>query len=753
MESRERGKIKVLKEGFGFLGSGEGDELFFAYSFLKCRPEDLGIGTEVTFIRKESKKKGKGWEAHDICITDPVHSGLQEYTFLNPYNFVRYNKPFKPGESDPREVRILGKCPPPGHDRYLGLNGRINCIITAATPLFISDSHGIESDSDNAEHKIYRFFQYEGEKAIPASSLRGMIRSVFEAATNSCFTVLDNKRLSYRTLPQEAIRLVPGRVTKDSEGDFNLQLLCGDSTLSPGTAPKESQYAAWVPQYRHNNNQNITINEEWRDGHKLLWAILENKTHHRGNFSYWEIIKISDKEDNIGEPNQDLNQIKRCGWLYYTGKNINGKHDERFFWCNEDDLLCLPIAKAVKDEFEKILNDYHERKEQIETAAQNSTVSLFIQNNKLKLFEGDLVYALVKQEGDNYCIEKLVPVLVPRVYHKNSVGDLLEAELHKCTSFNQLCPACRVFGWVKGQDKQSGGQDNQEIVAYRGRLQFSHGIKTKENGSFNQTLDILGAPKPTTGRFYLLKKAEKKELDGARVLKGAKVLDGANESDCRYDSDNNILRGRKYYLHHSSFNEQESVRPGDNGGIKDRQNRTAKGIQKTGTQFKCNIDFNNLADVELGALLWSLQLDGGFHRLGYAKPLGFGSVQIEISSIELFNPQARYETPGSSAGWSDYTGQEMKRLKDGLASLFKSTISKAYNASLFDDLVNIKDIKTILNEPKINLPIHYPRSSIKPSKDGRNYEWFMGNKRRVYKALPLPGKNGLPIIDKDGNLV
>ena len=39
------------------------------------------------------------------------------------------------------------------------------------TPLFISDSHRIETDPDHPEHKIYRFFEYDGKPALPASSL------------------------------------------------------------------------------------------------------------------------------------------------------------------------------------------------------------------------------------------------------------------------------------------------------------------------------------------------------------------------------------------------------------------------------------------------------------------------------------------------------------------------------------------------------------------------------------------------------
>lgn len=140
------------------------------------------------------------------------------YRFLNPYNFVRYlPEPAIPPE-DP-DAQLLGRCAPPPHDRYVGLTGRITCTLEAVTPLFISDSHDIKvtkvrlSDGREVEHKSYRFFQYEGKDAIPATSLRGMIRSLFEAVTNSPFSVFNgDERLEYRIDPAEARRFKAGIV-------------------------------------------------------------------------------------------------------------------------------------------------------------------------------------------------------------------------------------------------------------------------------------------------------------------------------------------------------------------------------------------------------------------------------------------------------------------------------------------------------------------------------------------------------------
>ncbi len=125
-----------------------------------------------------------------------------QYRYLNPYNFVRYLPEPDIVPDDP-DAQLLGRCAPPPHDRYVGLTGRITCTLETVTPLFISDSHEVKeqpvTNAPDKKHKSYRFFQYEGKDAIPATSLRGMVRSTFEAVTNSSFSVFDvERRLDFR---------------------------------------------------------------------------------------------------------------------------------------------------------------------------------------------------------------------------------------------------------------------------------------------------------------------------------------------------------------------------------------------------------------------------------------------------------------------------------------------------------------------------------------------------------------------------
>ena len=118
------------------------------------------------------------------------------------------------------------------------------------------------------------------------------------------------------------------------------------------------------------------------------------------------------------------------------------------------------------------------------------------------------------------------------------------------------------------------------------------------------------------------------------------------------------MRGRKFYRHQNVAKEQEFIRAEEK---KDDQNRTLRDALRPGAKFNFDIEFENLAPVELGALLWSIEMeDGMFHKLGLAKPLGFGSVKIGIKKIEILKPKERYGSITGN-GW-EAVGDDKKRI-------------------------------------------------------------------------------------------
>lgn len=98
---------------------------------------------------------------------------MSEYQFINPYNFI-------PLASQCVRTKTKDK------KKYTGY---IECILKPLTPMIMIDTEDCKNDQSVPEHKIYpRTYSLNGHPAIPASELRGMIRSKFETLTNSCLS-------------------------------------------------------------------------------------------------------------------------------------------------------------------------------------------------------------------------------------------------------------------------------------------------------------------------------------------------------------------------------------------------------------------------------------------------------------------------------------------------------------------------------------------------------------------------------------
>ncbi len=522
------------------------------------------------------------------------------YQFLNPYNFVR------PLEvRDPSQAPLLGHCTPPPHDRFVGITGRIECRLTAVTPLFFSDGEGIEEKKTGEKiHRHYRFFREpDGNIAIPGTSLRGPVRSVFEAVTNSCFAhFAGDKRLSYHLPPGDALKLVPARVRKATDDRWELDLLPGTTPVNPNQRPSGPQYAAWVHTYRplwasqttakvpnspYAARQKLPL-AGWKHGEECQ-AIIEPIQHPLRRFEFWNVVALVRNGQPLPKPKGNQRLVN--GFLCITNQNIENKHDERLFFTTQQHQPIV-LSDDVRRKYEELIADYQERHNSEKDKRQRPerpegrepAFSRFILErtgrNEAKLRDGDLVYAMLEGGArGTYTVKFIVPVSVPRVGFKRRIGELLHPEgLAKCSQYEKLCPACRTFGWVWGDDDpEQKRPDLDKPTAYASRLRFSHAVLTQDAGVFDATLAILSTPKPTTYRFYL------RSRDG-------RPQDGLDDQRVDYDNDSQILRGRKVYRHHGdklSPQEYKSV-----NDVKSDQNRTVHGVQQAGSVFEFTVNFD-----------------------------------------------------------------------------------------------------------------------------------------------------------------
>ncbi|GIV79013.1 MAG: hypothetical protein KatS3mg050_3407 [Litorilinea sp.] len=647
---------------------------------------------------------------------EPPTESRESYRFLNPYNFVRYLPEPNILPNDP-DAQLLGRCAPPPHDRYVGLTGRITCTLETVTPLFVSDSHDVRvtkvrlSDGRKVEHKSYRFFQYEGKDAIPATSLRGMIRSLFEAVTNSAFSVFNgDERLEYRIDPVEARRFKPGIVQSLPLGDQpGVIALCEEAKIGA---------------YYDDPVANI-LDGSWTCGEAAYAIVGRTKNNVR------KVEVISRNHQALAADSRPVQH----GWVKVTGPTIDTKRNESFFYFKEGEPSQAKQVYFDADreaDFNAVLHaQLHERKEDFRSQVQSE-----------RLAPGNLVYVEL-EPGDETQVRNIALARVARLRYRHSIGDLLPEHLKPNEQYEQLDIASRVFGWVKSTPTEDG----KTRIAYAGRIRFSHAVLTQDKGIYADEipLAILSAPKPTTTLFYLRRK-EGEWSEEERKKPGAATTIG-------YDGPNQ-LRGRKFYRHHgNALNRLEYERAERR---RDHQNRSVRGVRAPGNVFQFTLKFHNLAPLELGALLWTLNLSRDrscFFRLGYAKPLGFGSVKLSVEQIEILDLNARYSSLTSS-GWRKASFSERS---DWLAH-FETAMARCYGKPL-NVLPNIVDLTVLLAEPGPDRPfhIHYPRVETIPDPEGKNFVWFVANKvksdnlQNAGPNLPLEfpeNEQGMPLLKK-----
>lgn len=578
-------------------------------------------------------------------------------------------------------------------------------------------------------------------------------------------------------------------------------------------------------------------------------------TNWRRDYTFWKVVKVWPKSQCPHKPsptdqkrwypnrpktnnnNQSyyapLNPEQRKvveGRVLVTNENMGNKHDERIFFNPEPDTV--EVTDRLEESWRMRIKSYREAHSDDEIFGRASAKPWdrigsepgktawsphLYQDGKhrdqwgrnvhdaMELQPGDMVYARCKfDKGKITDIEDLFPVMISRELYKKSPADLLDPSLKPANKRSELSPTDRLFGWVP----QKSGSDQ----GYKGRIRVvcEDGVRPEiieKFGGGALPLAILGQPKPAQGRFYV-----------AEDNQGTPQDDGISKSAAGY-SKGKSLRGRKQYWHHkgleagqasdywkattedrtqqqSNGRYQEYRRP-DKDEAPDSQNRSITGWIKPGTVFKASLYVQNLQSEEVGALLWLLSLpEGHYFRLGYGKPLGFGSVRMEVDEDRCVNGCLPL---GTSEDWKDYyaafdasspaTLGEDRR--NDCIQQFKASMMAAYDpptdndeatnesddhkapnmphrltslADLkhvpittedrnkseeqrFDELPFISGFLQVLSGPQKDAPIHYPRDprERKPNPKGENFKWFGENEKS--KKLTLPGvtaEEGLP---------
>lgn len=256
-----------------------------------------------------------------------------------------------------------------------------------------------------------------------------------------------------------------------------------------------------------------------------------------------------------------------------------------------------------------------------------------------------------------------------------------------CQDNNNLCAACRLFGM------SLPGSRN---VLFQGKVYISD-LPVVGSPATPQPVEVSpGAPKPEHRAFY-------------------------RHPCCR-----------KYYYH-----QRQTWSNIVNRTAQQRMIRNIRPLP-VGTEFELNIRCDNMTDAELGLLLYCLELEKDLvagvededgrpitlhgdlhHKIGGGKPLGYGSVAVEIAPTreDFYEPGQRYRSLGGQA--SPLSEDRWQKVRTEMA---RYHLGGDYDSDL------LWDVRAMLLFPGQDTP------------DPRNYkypgfQWFKENSQVPLKPI------------------
>lgn len=653
------------------------------------------------------------------------------------------------------------------------LTGKITCTLTPVTDLFVpnTSNEGRKNENEPKESKEREFFSYEqlpdpyqlpdiGPKhpVIPGSELRGMVRSMYEAMTDSCMSAVDlDGELSARSgkpktagilhFDGEKWELIQANVYRMDYGPEEDRTIKGITEHTPmgkyhKDYPKRIAYfekdkedgilylCLKGKKYKQNDVFSIKVDENKKD----ITALEEGDSAFYDDLSYydWGYLVMDEQTDR-----------KRKHYIFsekYKGANfqkVNISSDE--------------IIKAIRN-YNNILKNYYR------DSNVNKTDGAFHTNGKPLMYTDREISETPKSKSV-FCVwyEKragklyLSPAQIGREIFDAKLDDYI-GEYRSCANqkkdinkeSQQFCDACRLFGMIKEQESIGSRVRFSDAVFIGDAVQYQDVTQLKElsNPKITSMEMYLRCRDAAVGQYlrwtydYIVEFREKKQ-NGRNVLREYCTKSALTEKL--------ELSGRKMYYHHPKCqapsyyewppSEDKNldasaaqkrltiVRPlqGNfnsynikNGTVKTFFAQLKAKQKKPINQFRFEVYYEHLTEDELKKLVAVLNLCGienACYKLGMGKPLGLGSVMVQVDKVEqrvISNENGiRYEQRDVTADyWKDDDAETVK------TNCFEYLSDEAWN-----------QLKMMLDFGYTgDTDVQYPPNG---------YKWFMDNRGGV----------------------
>lgn len=589
------------------------------------------------------------------------NSSNKGYTFINPYNFISIDSCRR------NTVTDTGN-----------LTGYMDCSLTTMTPLIMINPFNNEENNGHVRYK--ETFKINGNPAIPASSLRGMIRSKFETLTNSCMSTVDPQMpfvaRSKITLGNSGLlhvkdgqaklywakRYTTGELKEHQTGDIIRFNLSGRNSI------ETDENGKYYGVYRKGEEFNKKI-------HCFIYCLIDSN-----DFENAKILPLN------------------------SDKKIEVKCD--------DDVLQLynNSAKFHRNNFEQLAGRTGKAADHA-SYCQTEWRPVWWRKNNFGSSKGNHIYLSLSSNG--------------QLEYGNHLGDMLsikgKTDYSPCNDHKKLCEACTVFGAI------------QDEWGNTSKVRFSDAVLNKNTKNYYEyidlTLPILASPKYTNANFYMYS-TDMIDNDLTSLSPDYKATNGGRVPR-KYNRDPIHIRGRKEYWHFKPnlkdrmFNDSKS-----------KQNVTVSPL-KTDLVYSFKVYFENLTKEELTHLYMSICLANDdkhkyYHKLGMGKPLGFGSVKVDVLDIKV-------RSLSVNNGLIIRKMESYDKPKGGLLDSF-TTLSRQQK----EEIKCMYDFD-YLNNKYQGVRVDYPKEG--PGVHNKIFDWFKNNSNK-----PLPFANGNIIQSPSGKM-
>ncbi|MEQ9621811.1 TIGR03986 family type III CRISPR-associated RAMP protein [Coleofasciculus chthonoplastes] len=641
---------------------------------------------------------------------------------IAPYNFVEL--PEKVVEAEPL----------PDNDRYCPNRhtGQIICTLITESPLYIRcaltptdfANFGDKNNEDltpEQRRKRADFFTNPANQrpTLPGSSLRGLLRTLVEIVSfGKLDQVSEQQRFFFRAVAADkdeplkkeyekyldkGRKVKAGYLTKETDGWYIRPALSIEDKPFVWVEEKDlwgkitelipMKSSDYRPQYKYNISFGNLYSKNCRRFAKDVSSDCEAYKYRGVLVTSGNMLEASDNPDNLQRKNYCLIREPDT-----NAELLKISDDAIEHYCH-----ALTTFQKGKSPYEK--NPFNENLGVLTQGRaifycqpqQVKIVTLFGQSPNFRIpfsFTGDGRAASAVD-------------FIPDYLHNSEILDMAEA----------------IFGYVRNEK-----QDKNQACA--GRVFISDAICERTAGddiwlkNDPITPKILASPKPTTFQHYLVQtdpEARKCELKHY-----------ANKPEKE-----TVIRGHKLYWHKGC---SPSIVLKDSEAS-ESQTTQIKPI-KAGVSFTFTIDFENLSDVELGAILWVLNIaQKEEYRLsiGMGKPLGMGAVKI-THQLHLSDRKQRYKKLFQDNNWHIGEKSDGADTQDRCAKVFEkyalNHISEAdqpntSKATTLEELPRIKMLLAMLSWSGVS------RNEARYMEIERDHQPRIGTDKNEYKERPV----------------